>query len=89
MWNVQVTLFGVFALALIFTNELMPRMMRVRLGREFAAYAVKNLRPWVYAISFGAFCAVASFGNAGNAWVTATLIVLAAYIVAGRAYMAR
>lgn len=90
MSNVQAIFFGVFAVALVFTNEFALRIATMRHGSEFTTYAVLiNLRPRIYAMSFGAFCGVAIFGGPSNAFVAAVMVILASYVIAGRAYMAR
>lgn len=78
-----------YAVVLVLMNELVPRMAAMRHGREFGAYALKNLRPWVYAISFGAFFGIGIVSGPSNGFVAALCAVLAGYLLASRTFTAR
>lgn len=84
--NVQAYLFGVYAVALVCINELAPRLTSLRHGAAFQSYALKELRPWVYSMSLGAFCAIGIFGAPTNGFVTGVLLVPAVYAIAARVY---
>lgn len=79
-------LVGVFAVALVFLNEVAPRMYALRYGAAFQTYTLKELRPWVYAMSLGAFCVIGIFGDPANGFVTGALLVPGAYTIAARVY---
>jgi hypothetical protein len=79
-------LFAAFVIPLVFINELAPRMMAMRDDPEFKTYALKRLRPWVYAMSFSVYCGVTIGGQASTALLVATMVVLAGYVVAKRVH---
>jgi hypothetical protein len=83
--NIEPIMFGVFTIVLVVVNELVPRLTN-RYGGEYKAYALKELRPWVYAMSVGAFCGMAFFGGIRSALYAGAMIVLAAYTIAARVY---
>lgn len=83
--SVEPILIGFLAIMLVVANELVPRMTN-RYGGEYKAYALKELRPWVYAMSVGAFCGMAFFDGARSAFYAGVMIVLAAYTIAARVY---
>jgi hypothetical protein len=86
----MLTLVGLLpaAILLILVNEFFPRYSYlVRPDDEFKRYALRQLRPFAYAMSAGAFCALAVIeANNPGAVLGAIFIVPAIYMAAEKAY---
>jgi hypothetical protein len=75
------------AVALLFVNEFAPRAFAAREGDVFRRFALKEVRPFAYALS-GGFFVVTAIMEPGNtvAMAASLFIVLAIYVVARRVY---